>query len=363
MITILIVDDLDEKVVEISKIIGKFEVPATVLVASDIINARRNLNENEIDIVVLDLFLPVRFGEQIEDNGGLLLLKEIQKGKFSSIPKIIFGLSVADDFTYDGYWPFFRYDSNNTWIKPFKTAFNHVNLYRNIYNEEAGYTGFQIYLEGRTDYTVFEKCRTIFFADRKDIVLRFESGAGAAWVTRQLLAHCMMLPFYKQNGLPVKCAGIYDNDPAGKKALRRIDNFLSADAAERKHFKSFVVRKNYSPISKCLLTSSEFCVLEDLYCVSIWMWAFNEGLLVRRNEPRELINLSISDILVEVRYLEDVSEAQCKSFLKVYSEYEFPHENKCIAIHYWFSLDEEVIRKTIVPIKFLLQEVIGYYDN
>lgn len=363
MITILIVDDQDEKVVEISRIIRKFEIPTSVIIASDIINARRSMNENNVDILVLDLFLPIRYGDSILDNGGLLLLKEIQKGKFSSIPKIIFGLTIADHLAYDGFWPFFKYDSNNTWITPFKLAFNHVKVYQKIYNDVAGYFGFEIYLEGKTDFTVFEKCRSLFFDDRRDIVFRFESGAGASWVTRQILAHCMMLPCDQQTGKPVRCAGVYDNDYSGQIALSRIDTFLLYNAAERKHFKTFVVKKSYSPVSKCLLADGEYCELEDLYCVSLWLWASNNGFLNRRDIPRKLIENDISKILGELCYMEQLSEEECSEFLKVYSEFEISHEHKGAIISHWLSMDDAYIKKTMLPIKLLLNDIINYCDS
>ncbi|WP_028786698.1 response regulator [Terrimonas ferruginea] len=363
MITILIVDDLDEKVIAISKIIGKFEIPTTVLVASDLMNARRNLNENAVDIAVLDLYLPVRFGDNIDENGGLVLLKEIQRAKFSSIPKIIFGLSVANDFRYDGFWPFFKYDSSNTWITPFKTAFNHVKIYQKKYEADAGYFGFQVYLEGKTDYAIFERCRSLFFEDRKDIVFRFENGAGAAWVTRQLLAHCMMLPYDKRDNSPVKCAGVYDNDPAGKNALNRINGFLSLEAAERRHFRSFVIKKHYSPIAKCLLPDESSCEMEDLYCASLWLWAYENNLLTLRAEPRMLVKFEITEILNDLRYLEDISEEQCTTFLKIYSEYEFIDESKTTMVSHWLKSDESQLQRSMLPIKFLLNDIINYCDE
>lgn len=79
MISILIVDDIPAKISEIEKTLLTVTpiIRDQITIASDIINAKRLLAAKQFDLMILDLSLPQRFGDDPDDNGGTQFLEEI----------------------------------------------------------------------------------------------------------------------------------------------------------------------------------------------------------------------------------------------------------------------------------------------
>jgi len=134
MINILIVDDNAEKIRCISEaILGiPLMLRSNVEVATDRINAKRLLLEKQFDLMILDLSLPERFGEDPEQNGGAQFLHEINISPDFNVPFHIIGLTAYSDlkdkysesFT-DYLWHLIIYELQyNNW----KTQLvNHIN--------------------------------------------------------------------------------------------------------------------------------------------------------------------------------------------------------------------------------------------
>ncbi|NOS83653.1 MAG: hypothetical protein HOP31_00805 [Ignavibacteria bacterium] len=99
MIKILIVDDSDLKIRNILKsiedIIDIHKISCDV--SSDRINALRLLKINQYDLMILDIRLPNRFGEDSIENGGLKLLNELEANKKYFLPFHIIGLTGYED--------------------------------------------------------------------------------------------------------------------------------------------------------------------------------------------------------------------------------------------------------------------------
>ena len=98
--TILIVDDTDEKITQIEKVILEMFSDSEIIIhkASNNANAAQVLlSLKQIDLMILDLNLPIRNGEAPKRNAGKLLLKEIIRRQELTKPNSIIGLTAHED--------------------------------------------------------------------------------------------------------------------------------------------------------------------------------------------------------------------------------------------------------------------------
>ena len=78
MINILIVDDNNDKVQNIKRVLEPLLTEEiNIVTAQDINSAKRALKKKNFDVMILDICLPQIFGEKMLPNGGMKLLKEI----------------------------------------------------------------------------------------------------------------------------------------------------------------------------------------------------------------------------------------------------------------------------------------------
>jgi len=101
MISILIVDDIPTKVSAIKKLF--LNIPpltqSDITIASDIINAKRLLLEKQFDLMILDLSLPQRFGDDPDDDGGVSFLEDLSTDPSLIPPFHIVGLTEHSDLS------------------------------------------------------------------------------------------------------------------------------------------------------------------------------------------------------------------------------------------------------------------------
>ena len=100
MINILLVEDNAEKIGNISKIVEPFLKDGICFQkANDINAAKRILRKKNIDIMLLDIYLPQNYGEAPQQDGGIHLLKEIRESRFFVYPYYVVSLSRYKDST------------------------------------------------------------------------------------------------------------------------------------------------------------------------------------------------------------------------------------------------------------------------
>jgi len=99
MIKILLVDDNAEKVKCIIEAICEIPlmVKSDIEVVSDRQNAKRLILDQQFDLMILDLSLPERFGDEPEQNGGAQFLHEINISPDFNVPFHIIGLTAYSD--------------------------------------------------------------------------------------------------------------------------------------------------------------------------------------------------------------------------------------------------------------------------
>ena len=100
MIRILIVDDKTEKQGEIAKVIqsvaeGREDVE--IKTASYLIDAKNILAKTNIDIMILDICLPFRPGDELQRDGGIKLLKDIKGSDRYTYPRYVIALSEHEE--------------------------------------------------------------------------------------------------------------------------------------------------------------------------------------------------------------------------------------------------------------------------
>ena len=136
MIDILIIDDNDEKVGRIretiSRLLGIKE--EQVDIAADLITARDLLHTNSYDLLLLDLRLPNRKGDQPSDQAGCEFVKELNVSTTLIKPYHIIGLTEydealaeADPFFRDELWSIIKYDPGiSDWRKRLSSKLSYL---------------------------------------------------------------------------------------------------------------------------------------------------------------------------------------------------------------------------------------------
>lgn len=101
MIKILIVEDNPNKQQKIGNVVKKVcenKDNIEILTASESIEAKRVLSKHNIDIMILDICLPVRITDKPDKEGGIKLLKEIkQASKKYVYPKYVISVSEYEE--------------------------------------------------------------------------------------------------------------------------------------------------------------------------------------------------------------------------------------------------------------------------
>lgn len=100
MINILLVEDYPEKIKNIVKVVTPFLGEEIVLNRANDINTAKNiLRKKNIDIMILDIYLPQIYGDDILQDGGITLLKTLKKSKTYSYPRYVISVSGYEDST------------------------------------------------------------------------------------------------------------------------------------------------------------------------------------------------------------------------------------------------------------------------
>lgn len=125
MINILIAEDNSIKVKNIRDILDKIPELGNYDISSDLISVKKNLSINHYDLLILDLNLPHRIGDDpLPENGGNFL-SELDKGNRLIKPAHIIGLSAFDksiesfkDKFDSQLWALIKYDAtSNNWAQ------------------------------------------------------------------------------------------------------------------------------------------------------------------------------------------------------------------------------------------------------
>ena len=144
---ILIVDDNNQKLNRIRDLLDDAgALPDQIDVAMTGVDARRHLSQIQYDLLILDIALPMRSGNDPDRRGGIKLLEEIvERGNFR-LPLSVVGLTAFEDL-YEEFgsqfhsrlWTLDYYDASDTgWVEKLQAKVSYV-LARKNQEEDGSY--------------------------------------------------------------------------------------------------------------------------------------------------------------------------------------------------------------------------------
>lgn len=291
MIDILIVDDSNDKVANILKVIRELSSDIYVDIAIDFISAQKQLISKQYDLLILDINLPIRNGEEPSLETGKNLLSEINRKPSLKSPFFMISVSQFSDECKDlsSIWQTVNYKAeSNEWNKPIIEIIKHIIKCGFKHNVIADIKP-AIFVEGKTDEKILKEAIRIFKPDLLELLnIRSESNAGASWVARQIIVWAHSL---RKKGNYIKAIGLLDGDIAGKKASDEVSRVIKDDSAESKTFKLFKLTPTYArhiiPIRQKGLDLP--ITLEEMFSIGVWEYAKNQSWLEQRSNAESLL--------------------------------------------------------------------------
>lgn len=290
---ILIVDDSNDKiasiVTEIRQLSPSFEIDSSV----DIGDAKRKLHDKKYDLLLIDLLLPVRVGEEPIPEGGANLVNEIARSKSFIAPSYILGITQYEEHIpyFSNIWKAIKYDpTSENWKNTLKEVLNYLLKSSNgtVPIPEVKPT---IFVEGKTDEALYKEAIQLFAPEIIDkVIIKSEKSAGASWVTRQLVIWSHSL-HSDTNKNYIKAIGIYDGDVAGKDAIQELNRIVKNDGAEAKTYKTLSLTATYAQQLIPLFQKGVIIpvTLEELFNPDLWKFALEKGWVEARNNPEEIL--------------------------------------------------------------------------
>lgn len=360
MLNILIVDDSNDKVANILKVIREISSDIIVEIVVDLISAQSKLINYQYDLLILDINLPVRDGEVPNLESGKNLLSEINRKSNIKSPYFIISLTQYSDecSQLSDIWQTVKYSPENIeWKTPVIELIKHI-LKCNIGSKSTSViVKPTLFLEGKTDAKIITEAFKMFNPEALEkITIYTEKSAGASWVSRQLIVWSHSL---RKNGTEyLKAVGLLDGDIAGKQANEEIKRVVKRDSAESKTFKVFKLTPNYAkhiiPIRQKGLDLP--VTLEEMFCPDIWKHAQLKSWIELRKNAETLLTqperwnkyeLSLKDYLATISLTEDENlylntfKDECKEELAKHI-LALPNESKVIALKCFEDLVTEI---------------------
>lgn len=100
MINILVADDSIEKQQQIKKTLDEYfssGKDVCIEYVQDVVNAKNIMSKKNVDILLLDLYLPIAYENGADKNGGISLIKQINKSIKYKCPEYVISLSQHKD--------------------------------------------------------------------------------------------------------------------------------------------------------------------------------------------------------------------------------------------------------------------------
>jgi nucleoside phosphorylase/CheY-like chemotaxis protein len=123
MLTVLIIDDEPAKAARIEQTIASVPEMAVsnIQTASDLVSARKFMSSTLYDLLILDVRIPNRHGEDPSDEAGCDFIKELSTSQSLMTPPHVIGITAYDDAFVeadpafrDELWSLIKYETSNT---------------------------------------------------------------------------------------------------------------------------------------------------------------------------------------------------------------------------------------------------------
>lgn len=292
MISILIVDDSNDKVANIIKVIREYSENIHVDIVVDFVTAQKYLMSKRYDLLILDINLPIVQGDEPNLDVGRNLLNEINRKISILSPYYIISITQYSEVGLDksNVWQSIQYSPMiSDWKDPLINLIKHINK---TGITEARLTNFKptVFVEGKTDEYIFGEAIKLFKPQIFDLIrLKSEKKGGAQWVARQIVAWAFSLK--KDSNGYTKAVGLIDGDFAGKGAQEEINRVIRCDSVESQTFKVIKLTPSYArhiiPIKQKGLDLP--VALEEMFESPYWEVAMQEGWLEPRNNSDKLL--------------------------------------------------------------------------
>ena len=105
MLKVLIVDDTQEKILEIRQVLNGFvENPDDVPICGSIRDALKESTKTRYDLVILDLFIPLKAGESPDPKNAMSYLKVIKQDEDIICPVFVIGITQKQDIIDESFF-------------------------------------------------------------------------------------------------------------------------------------------------------------------------------------------------------------------------------------------------------------------
>lgn len=319
---VLIVDDSIDKLSDVSKVLINANMTLNIGTVEDIQGAMFFLKQNNVDLLILDLYLPVRKGrdEKILKDGGVQLLGEIsRKANKIKTPKYIMGLSqyVKECPAFSDIWSLIEYSPTHTkWHSPLLRILNHIAQV-NVNSTTDNSTKPQlptIFVEGLTDVDLLKFVVNQHFVEFKDMfIIASQKNAGANWVAQQLVIWGHQLTRNSNRQL-VKAIGLFDSDEAGIKAKNDVIKKLNTANQQEAAKISMIQARHSLQILEFYKRGLQIEIeIESLLPIKLLNYADEQGWLEYRNPlfidlPKEWDQMTetVSNYLDRIKFPKDL---------------------------------------------------------
>ena len=136
MIKILVVDDDSEKIKKIRSVINEFTeiLDYNIETTLDLVNARRILSQKQFDLMILDICLPTRHGDDCKEDAGVKFLEELNNSMRLKKPFHIIGITAHKDLRerfestfLEELWVIIQYEEqSNEWKKQLRNKITYL---------------------------------------------------------------------------------------------------------------------------------------------------------------------------------------------------------------------------------------------
>ena len=361
---ILIVDDSIDKIAKIVSVIEQVSSEFIIDSVNDSFRAQLKLRSKKYDLLIVDLVLPIRIGEEPIDNGGELLLKEIRRKKALIPPSLIVGITQHEvsEVSFSSIWKLLFFNKGN-WDDDLKELVEHSYRSRKYESQEINVKP-TVYVEGETDYSIIREAISLFqpnFIDKLDI--KTEKSAGASWVANQIVIWAHSL--HKVNGTEqlIRSIGLLDGDDAGHDAVDEINRIVKSDCTGAASFKVFKLKPDYAkdiiPLYQKGLVIP--VTMEELYSNDFWKYSEKQNWLENRVRPDSLLKdpkkwdkmtQSLGDYINSLS-LEESEKVYLKSFKL---------SSKEKAVKHILDLNIEEKQRVLFNFKQLVDDMVKYLN-
>ena len=99
MLRILLIDDAPEKVAKYRELLGEIDEinPDCIAVATCVEQAEELVSKEQFDLAVLDLYIPIRFGEDPSPENAVTFLKDLSSDDELKMPYNVVGITQWKD--------------------------------------------------------------------------------------------------------------------------------------------------------------------------------------------------------------------------------------------------------------------------